>query len=96
MSFVEIRSVERDMDVFTTSVNVSGYSKVYFCLVYQEILERQHEHYKHVLNVYPDQAVDDCMLQVRAFGRTLHIVAQDLFGRYVGCCAFGIQNIHAL
>jgi uncharacterized protein YegL len=54
----------RETDIFRTSVNVRGGGKVEFDLTYQEVLQRRHGVYKHIINVLSTKGVDDVKIDV--------------------------------
>ncbi|KAK3579439.1 hypothetical protein CHS0354_028238 [Potamilus streckersoni] len=58
---------DRDMDIFTISINVASKSCVTFELVYQELLERKVGYYEQRFNVHPNQILANLTLIARYF-----------------------------
>ncbi|KAL3876896.1 hypothetical protein ACJMK2_034677 [Sinanodonta woodiana] len=58
---------ERDMDIFTISINVASMSRVTFELVYQELLERKAGYYEQRFIVQPNQILENLTLIARYF-----------------------------
>ncbi|XP_071156829.1 inter-alpha-trypsin inhibitor heavy chain H3-like isoform X1 [Mytilus edulis] len=54
----------RHTNRFSVDVNVAAESKVTFNLTYQELLERVHEQYEHIVYVDPGQIVEDFTIDV--------------------------------
>uniref|UniRef100_A0A914W5Z2 Uncharacterized protein n=1 Tax=Plectus sambesii TaxID=2011161 RepID=A0A914W5Z2_9BILA len=60
----EVRKNPRATNVFEISINLAAHSKINFNLTYQEVLRRVHGVYKHIINVHPNQPVDDVQVDV--------------------------------
>ena len=54
----------RDSSLFTVSTNIEPGQKVVFKLTYEELLERKAGVYEHVINIDPNQIVDDLRIDV--------------------------------